>query len=114
MSVSNFGWRKGHEMKKLALFGLMGLAVSAGANLRPAYVFSDGAVPRTFALAGADRKFVAADATLVLLGKDKVRLTVPAGMADVKYVRYGWDPDPDVNLVNSAGLPATPFEEPVQ
>lgn len=34
MSVSNFGGRNGHEMKKLALFGLMGLAVSAGANLR--------------------------------------------------------------------------------
>ena len=69
---------------------------------------SDGSVPRTFELAGEDRKFVAAEAKLV--GKDTVRLTVPQGLSGVKHVRYGWDPDPDVNLVNSGDLPATPFE----
>ena len=25
-------------------------------------------------------------------------------------VRYAWAADPDVNLINSAGLPETPFE----
>ncbi len=32
-------------------------------------------------------------------------------LADVRAVRYGWSPDPkDANLVNEAGLPASPFE----
>ena len=72
---------------------------------------SDGAKPRTFELSGPNRKFIPAEAKIV--GKDTIRLTVPQGLSDVTYVRYGWDPDPDVNLVNSADLPATPFEEKI-
>jgi len=31
-------------------------------------------------------------------------------IAKPKYVRYGWDNVPDVNLYNKDGLPASPFE----
>ena len=58
-----------------------------------------------FAIAGADQKFVWADAVI-----DRTRVivsspTVPAPVA----VRYGWAINPRGNLVNSAGLRASPF-----
>ncbi|RYX83870.1 9-O-acetylesterase [bacterium] len=66
---------------------------------------SDGGAPRTFALQGADGKWYAATARIegssVLLSSD----AVPAPKA----VRYAWANNPDVNLFNSAGLPANPF-----
>lgn len=59
-----------------------------------------------FAIAGADKKFVVADA--VIDGKTVVVSSpeVPAPVA----VRYGWSKNPPVNLYNKAGLPASPFK----
>jgi sialate O-acetylesterase len=58
-----------------------------------------------FALAGADKKFVFADA--VIAGATVVvsspQISAPA------YVRFGWANFPVVNLWNKDGLPATPF-----
>ena len=58
-----------------------------------------------FAIAGEDRKFVWADATLegktILVSSPKV----PKPVA----VRYGWDMNPTCNLYNHAELPAVPF-----
>ena len=59
-----------------------------------------------FAIAGKDKKFVAAKATVegsgnVLVWSDAVSEPV--------FVRYGWQMSPIVNLYNSAGLPAFPF-----
>lgn len=58
-----------------------------------------------FAIAGADKKFVWADARIggpsVVVRSDEVRNPVA--------VRYGWAPNPDCNLSNTAGLPASPF-----
>ncbi len=42
-----------------------------------------------------------------------VRLSVPAGVTPVK-VRYAWADSPVINLFGTQGLPATPFEIPVQ
>ena len=70
-----------------------GLAVRGGDKLKG------------FAIAGADKKFVWADAQVV--GN-----TVAVSSADVKSpaaVRYAWANNPDCNLVNKAGLPASPF-----
>jgi sialate O-acetylesterase len=58
-----------------------------------------------FAIAGADHKFVWADAriegeTVVVWSKS---ITQPLA------VRYDWADSPDGNLYNSAGLPASPF-----
>ncbi|HEX8147534.1 MAG TPA: sialate O-acetylesterase [Pyrinomonadaceae bacterium] len=65
----------------------------------------DGAAPAGFYVAGADRKFVPAEARVekgevVVWGKG-VRAPVA--------VRYAWADNPAANLYNSEGLPASPF-----
>ena len=67
----------------------------------------DGAAPRTFELVEKGDTGTPVEAKIA--GKDAVELAVPEGMTRTR-VRYAWSADPDVNLVNSAGLPATPFE----
>lgn len=58
-----------------------------------------------FAIAGADRKFVWAEARIA---GDKV-IVSNASVRDPAAVRYGWAANPKCNLVNGAGLPASPF-----
>jgi sialate O-acetylesterase len=59
-----------------------------------------------FAIAGADQKFVTAEAKIE---GDTVVVSSPAVSAPVA-VRYAWDNYPDgCNLFNAAGLPASPF-----
>jgi sialate O-acetylesterase len=59
-----------------------------------------------FAIAGADRKFVWAEARLV--GPDRVEVT-SAAVADPVAVRYAWADNPVCNLYSAEGLPVTPF-----
>jgi len=59
-----------------------------------------------FAVAGADGKYVNAGARIV---GDKVAVSSPQVAVPVA-VRYGWADYPLVNLYNTAGLPASPFE----
>lgn len=66
---------------------------------------SDGARVRGFQIAGADRRFVWADA--VIQG-DSVRVSHPEVRAPVA-TRYAWAANPDANLQNRAGLLASPF-----
>jgi sialate O-acetylesterase len=65
----------------------------------------DGASPRAFAIAGRDRKWRPATATIE---GESVLVSSPEVSAPVA-VRYGWADNPPVNLVNGAGLPAVPF-----
>lgn len=58
-----------------------------------------------FAIAGADRKFVWADA---VIDGDKVVLSAK-GLSNPQYARYAWADNPACNLYNSAMLPAVPF-----
>jgi sialate O-acetylesterase len=58
-----------------------------------------------FAIAGADKKFVWADALIV---GDSVVVSSPAVPSPIA-VRYAWANNPPCNLVNKAGLPASPF-----
>jgi sialate O-acetylesterase len=64
-----------------------------------------GELLKGFSIAGADKKFVWADAKIegdtVVVSSDKVSEPVA--------VRYGWADNPICNLYNKAGLPATPF-----
>lgn len=66
---------------------------------------ADG-TPKGFALAGKDKKFVWAEAKIA--GKDSVEVRSPSVPKPVA-VRYGWADSPELNLFNSAGLPASPF-----
>ena len=58
-----------------------------------------------FAIAGADKKFVFAEAAIdgetVVVSSSEVK--------DPAAVRYAWASNPDCNLYNKAGLPASPF-----
>ena len=56
-------------------------------------------------MAGADKKFYWADAAI---DGNKVVLGCKA-VAEPVAVRYGWANNPDVNLYNGGGLPASPF-----
>ena len=58
-----------------------------------------------FGIAGADRKFVWADA---VIDGNKVIVSSPEVKEPVA-VRYGFSQSPVCNLYNEAGLPASPF-----
>jgi sialate O-acetylesterase len=63
-----------------------------------------------FAVAGADGKFVWADARI---DGQKVIVSSPQ-VAEPRAVRYGWADNPAVNLTNRADLPASPFRTDVK
>ncbi len=66
---------------------------------------SDGKDLNEFTIAGADENFVPAKATI-----DGETIVVEgADVADPVAVRFGWHELAQPNLVNSAGLPASPF-----
>lgn len=58
-----------------------------------------------FAIAGADRKFVWAQAEI---NGDTVLAQSPE-ISEPQFVRYAWMDNPTCNLYNGAGLPAVPF-----
>jgi sialate O-acetylesterase len=58
-----------------------------------------------FEVAGADGKFVAAEAEIA----DETVIVSSAAVAKPVYVRYGWAADPHCNLFNREELPASPF-----
>jgi sialate O-acetylesterase len=66
----------------------------------------DQKIPRGFAIAGADQKWVWADK--VVLNGDSV-LVSAAAVPEPVAVRYGWARRMEVNLCNGVGLPASPF-----
>jgi len=86
--------------------------VREGSNLRILFdhagseLVSKGGDLQGFEVAGSDRKFVPAkarvDGATVVASSD----SVPAPI----YVRYGWAGNPQCNLYNADGLPASPFE----
>ncbi|MCE9587810.1 MAG: 9-O-acetylesterase [Verrucomicrobia bacterium] len=82
-----------------------------GSSLRISFDHADGGlvcrgdVLRGFAVAGEDGRFVWADAKI-----DGEEILVSSSeVAEPRSARYGWDDNPEVNLHNKAGLPASPF-----
>lgn len=67
-----------------------------------------GAALTGFEVAGADGKYVAADAKI-----DGASVVVTSSTVTTPVsVRYGWAANPTCNLVNREGLPASPFQAP--
>lgn len=71
-------------------------------------VAKDGEL-KGFKIAGADKNFVPAKATI----EGKTVVVSAEGVTAPAAVRYGWDNVPDVNLYNKEGLPASPFRTDV-
>jgi len=70
-------------------------------------VAGNGDKLRYFEVAGADKRFVWADARI--MGNEVV--VSSHEVANPQYVRYAWADNPDrANLYNKEGLPASPFE----
>lgn len=65
----------------------------------------DGRPLTWFTIAGADGKFVPAEAVIV---GDTVEVSA-AGVKDPAAVRFAWDETAQPNFINGAGLPAEPF-----
>ena len=61
---------------------------------------------REFAVAGADKKFVWANAKII---GDKIEV-LNMNVSSPLYVRYAWADNPNVNFYNKEGLPASPFK----
>jgi sialate O-acetylesterase len=66
---------------------------------------TDGQAPRSFMIAGDDKKWHQATATI----KGSSVFVNSAEVLNPVAVRYGWQDNPQVNLVNSDKLPAMPF-----
>ncbi len=66
----------------------------------------DVAEPIGFTIAGADRKFVAAKASILPDGRIEVS---SEAVTDPVAVRYAWADNPVCNMYSAAGLPLTPF-----
>ena len=64
-----------------------------------------GGALKGFEIAGTDRKFVPADALI----EDATVIVSSASIPRPAYVRYGWADNPECNLYNKEGLPASPF-----
>ena len=65
----------------------------------------DGGLLKGFAIAGADQKFVWAEARI----EGDTVVVSSAAVPQPKAVRYAWANNPVCNLYNQAGLPASPF-----
>lgn len=67
---------------------------------------ADRKSPRGVAIAGADKKFRWAKASI----KGKTLLIKDKEIAGITYIRYAWADNPDANLTSEAGLLVSPFE----
>lgn len=71
-------------------------------------LMAKGATVTGFELAGTDGKYSAADARIEGTSVVVSSAAVPTPVS----VRYGWAPNPNCNLFNKEGLPASPFQAP--
>lgn len=83
-----------------------GKIVISFSNTGSGLMAKDGGELQQFAIAGADKKFVWANA---VIDGDKV-IVSSHEIPNPKYVRYAWADNPEgANLCNKEGLPASPF-----
>ena len=94
-----------HVGTGLETHGLAGQTNWMGWNTVTGDLTKETYLLKGFSIAGADRKFVWADAQIV---GDQVVVS-SAAVSDPVAVRFGWADYPVVNLWNKDGIPATPF-----
>lgn len=117
-------WQVGQRMARAALANVHGRAVAwsgprvraverdggrwilALADCGSGVATIDGQAPAGFLVAGADRRFVPAQAEI--LAPDRIAVWAPAVPAP-QALRYAWDDDPAFNVVCADGLPMAPF-----
>ncbi|WP_020528998.1 sialate O-acetylesterase [Flexithrix dorotheae] len=75
-------------------------------NTGSGLVTKDNQTIRGFAISGEDKNFVWAEAKII--SKDEIVVFSP-GISKPIAVRYAWADNPDCNLYNKEGLPASPF-----
>jgi sialate O-acetylesterase len=84
---------------------------ASGSDVVLSFTHTDGGLVakdgdlKGFTIAGADKKFVKAEAKIA---SDTVVVSSPEVRQPVA-VRYAWENNPQCNLYNGAGLPASPF-----
>ncbi|MDO4586200.1 MAG: sialate O-acetylesterase [Planctomycetia bacterium] len=96
------------DNKAILTFDYVGSGLVVGQNIErePLLVEKEGKLTR-FAIAGADQKWVWADAEII--GKNQIAVSSPEVPNPVA-VRYAWQMNPTgCNLYSAEGLPATPF-----
>ncbi len=111
--LANLALAKTYEQKSRVCYGPMfksakfskGRAVVTFDHAEGGLVNRDGRPLTWFTIAGADGKFVKAEAKIE---GDKVVVRA-ASVAEPKAVRFAWDEGAQPNLFNAAGLPAGPF-----
>lgn len=105
---------KNYGQKQLVYSGPLYKSMAVeGSKARLSFAHADGGLksrdgkPLTeFQIAGADGKFVPAEATI-----DGATVVVQSkDVAAPKQVRFGWHNTSNPNLMNAAGLPASPFQ----
>jgi sialate O-acetylesterase len=84
---------------------IIGSEVTLGFHHTNGGLVAKGGELKGFAIAGADKKWVKASAKIA---GDKVIVSHPEVKAPVA-VRYAWAENPDCNLYNGAGIPASQF-----
>jgi len=82
-----------------------GKAILSFTHVGSGLIARDGEPLKGFAICGADKKFVWADAQI---SGNQVIVSSP-DVAQPVAVRYGWANNPVCNLYNAEGLPASPF-----
>ncbi|MEI8282564.1 MAG: sialate O-acetylesterase, partial [Armatimonadota bacterium] len=90
---------------RLAKASFLGPIASIDLSHAAGLMTTDGKEPRGFAIAGEDKKWHWAKAMIV---GSSIKVSSPDVQNPVA-VRYAWQDNPQVNLVNSDKLPAMPF-----
>jgi len=103
--AKNYGVKIPYSGPMYKSFAKKGTSITVEFDFSEGIKTQSGTALKGFAVAGEDKVFHRAEAKIE---ENKVVLTSPQ-VANPVAVRYNWANNPDGNLVNASGLPASPF-----